>query len=181
MTQVILDVRERDEFEAEHVAGSINVPLSYFAVVAPGVLHQLSQRDLLILCHSGTRARLALVQIEQIGYGDKVRASAYEGGILEWKRAGRPTIRNRRSPLSIMRQVQLIAGLLVFATTLLGAFVNPWFLSISAFVGAGLTVAGMTGFCGMAVLLSKMPWNVTTTTAAKRLCESSSATGSCNS
>jgi rhodanese-related sulfurtransferase len=33
MREVVLDVRERDEFEAEHIedSDSINVPLSHFA------------------------------------------------------------------------------------------------------------------------------------------------------
>jgi hypothetical protein len=32
-------------------------------------------------------------------------------------------------------------------------------MALSAFVGAGLIVAGITGFCGMANLLLHMPWN----------------------
>jgi hypothetical protein len=30
---------------------------------------------------------------------------------------------------------------------------------LTIFVGAGLTVAGVTGFCGMARLLALLPWN----------------------
>lgn len=30
---------------------------------------------------------------------------------------------------------------------------------MSAFVGAGLVFAGSTGYCGMAKVLAKMPWN----------------------
>lgn len=30
---------------------------------------------------------------------------------------------------------------------------------LSAFVGAGLVFAGVTGFCGLGLLLSAMPWN----------------------
>jgi hypothetical protein len=30
---------------------------------------------------------------------------------------------------------------------------------LSGFVGAGLTYAGISGFCGMARLLAAMPWN----------------------
>jgi hypothetical protein len=41
----------------------------------------------------------------------------------------------------------------------LGAFVNSWFLALAAFFGAGLTFAGATGTCGLALLLMKMPWN----------------------
>ena len=38
------------------------------------------------------------------------------------------------------------------------AFWHPFFW-LSAFVGAGLVFAGISGFCGLGVLLSHMPWN----------------------
>jgi hypothetical protein len=41
----------------------------------------------------------------------------------------------------------------------LGFLVAPAFFGVSAFVGAGLTMAGATGWCGMARLLRIMPWN----------------------
>ena len=51
------------------------------------------------------------------------------------------------------------AGSLALAGTLLGAFVSPWFYILPGFVGAGLLTAGVTGFCGMALLLMRAPWN----------------------
>jgi hypothetical protein len=48
---------------------------------------------------------------------------------------------------------------LVLLGVALGTLVNPWFYALSAFVGAGLTLAGSTGFCGMALVLMRMPWN----------------------
>jgi hypothetical protein len=41
----------------------------------------------------------------------------------------------------------------------LGALVSPPFYALSAFVGAGLVFAGVSGFCGMAKILAYMPWN----------------------
>ena len=58
-----------------------------------------------------------------------------------------------------MRQVQIAAGALILAGVILSVTVNPAFLGLSAFVGAGLTFAGVTGWCGMAHLLALMPWN----------------------
>ena len=58
-----------------------------------------------------------------------------------------------------MRQVQIAAGSLVVLGVLLGAFVAPEFLGLAGFVGAGLVLAGVTGWCGMATLLQAMPWN----------------------
>ena len=51
------------------------------------------------------------------------------------------------------------AGLLVLTGTALGTWVHPAFHGLAAFVGAGLTFAGLTDRCGMAMLLAKMPWN----------------------
>lgn len=51
------------------------------------------------------------------------------------------------------------AGFLVFIGTLLGAFVSPWFLLLSGFVGAGLMFAGITDSCVLGMLLSKLPYN----------------------
>ena len=58
-----------------------------------------------------------------------------------------------------MRQVQIVAGSLVVLGIVLGLWISPPFLAVSAFVGAGLVFAGSTGWCGMAKLLALMPWN----------------------
>jgi hypothetical protein len=64
-----------------------------------------------------------------------------------------------KKTISLERQVRIVAGSMVFAGTLAGAFANPLFLIIPGFVGAGLVFAGVTDTCGMAMMLAKMPWN----------------------
>jgi len=81
------------------------------------------------------------------------------GGVDGWAAAGLPLVENRKAPLELMRQVQIVAGSLVLAGVILGFLVHPGFFGLSAFVGAGLTFAGATGFCGMARLLALAPWN----------------------
>src|SRR5690606_41042262 len=39
------------------------------------------------------------------------------------------------------------------------AALSPWLFLLSGFVGGGLIFAGISGFCGMALLLQRMPWN----------------------
>jgi hypothetical protein len=78
-------------------------------------------------------------------------------------------IADRTAPLPIMRQVQIAAGSLVLLGVVLAVLVSPWFMALSAFVGAGLIVAGVTGFCGMANLLLHMPWNRSREAAATPL------------
>ena len=43
----------------------------------------------------------------------------------------------------------------------MGWLVHPAWIALSAFVGAGLLMAGATGFCGMARVLMLAPWNRT--------------------
>ena len=161
MEQVILDVREQDEFTAEHIPGSVWVPLSQFGQCAPGVLQSLAGKRITLMCRSGNRAKLALEQISQLGFGGQISAEVYPGGILEWVRQGKTVETRGSATLPIMRQVQLAAGLLVLVSVLLSFYVDRRIAWAAAFVGGGLSFAGLTGFCGLARLLAVMPWNKT--------------------
>ena len=55
--------------------------------------------------------------------------------------------------------MQIAAGGLVLLGTGLGARVSPGGFGLAGFVGAGLVFAGVSGTCGMAQLLRRMPWN----------------------
>ena len=81
------------------------------------------------------------------------------GGINAWKSFGLPTIEDRKQPLPIMRQVQIVAGTLILTGVVLGYTTDSRLFLLSGFVGAGLLFAGLSGLCGMASLLLKMPWN----------------------
>ena len=76
--------------------------------------------------------------------------SCSEGGLDGWKKAGLTTNADRKAPLEIMRQVQITAGAIVVLGAVLATTVNPAFIWLSAFIGAGLVFAGSTGWCGMA-------------------------------
>ena len=82
-----------------------------------------------------------------------------DGGLEAWKRAGLPVIEDRSAPLPLMRQVQIVAGSLVLLGVVLGFLLGPAWFGLAGFVGAGLVFAGVTGFCGMARLLARLPWN----------------------
>ena len=60
---------------------------------------------------------------------------------------------------ALTSQVRIAAGSLVLLGAVLGFFTHPYFIGLSAFVGAGLMFAGITDTCGMAMVLAKMPWN----------------------
>ena len=150
---VLIDVREPDEHARERIAGARLAPLSSFD---PKALAGERAKIAIFHCNSGNRTTQAAAQLLGAGFAE---AYQLEGGLQGWKKAGLPVIRDRKAPLPIMRQVQIAAGSLVLLGTLLAVLLSPWFMALPAFVGAGLVMAGFTGFCGMANLLARMPWN----------------------
>lgn len=150
---ILIDVREPDEFAREHIIGARLAPLS--AIDA----HDFDREHAKIAvfhCRSGARTQANAARLLAKGFA---QAYALEGGIEAWKAAGMPIHTNQKAPLEIMRQVQIAAGVLILAGVILGFLVHPGFFGMSAFVGAGLTFAGATGWCGMALMLRAMPWN----------------------
>jgi 3-mercaptopyruvate sulfurtransferase SseA len=97
------------------------------------------QAELVVLCRTGIRATIAPETLARAGRRPRV----LDGGVMAWRGARLP-LRVGRRRLPVDRQVQLIAGTMVLAGVALGALVNPWFLAITGFFGAGLTFAGAT-------------------------------------
>ena len=150
---VLVDIREPDEFARSHIKGAQSQPLS---VWEKAHLSVDPDADVIFTCRSGMRTAGACDRLAARVTGD---AFVLDGGLNAWEKAGLPVETNADAPLEIMRQVQIAAGSLVLIGVLLGFFVAPAWFGLSAFVGAGLTFAGVTGFCGMARLLMLMPWN----------------------
>jgi rhodanese-related sulfurtransferase len=152
----IIDVRTPAEFGEMHVEGARLVPLD-----------QLNPKELLagragaadaplyVVCKSGSRAAKACEKFAAAGFDN---VFSIEGGTVAWEKAGLPVTRGRKT-ISLERQVRIGAGLLVLLGILLGWLLHPVFFLLSAFVGGGLVFAGVTDWCGMGLLLSRMPWN----------------------
>lgn len=149
----ILDVRTPVEFREIHVPGSILHPLH--SLDPAKVKEWAGNRPCYVMCRSGNRARQAAEKLIAAGL---TQIEVIEGGILAWEKAGLKVNHGSKS-ISIERQVRIGAGAMVLAGVLLGAFLNPWFLILSGLVGCGLMVAGITDWCGMGLLLARMPWN----------------------
>ena len=150
---VLIDIRESDEFAREHIPGAHHVPLSGFdAADFPGEREKIA----IFHCASGARTAEAAPRILASGFASVCRL---DQGLAGWKEAGLETVINRKMPISMQRQVQITAGLMVLLGVVLGFAVSPWLFLISGFVGAGLTFAGLSGTCAMARLLGLMPWN----------------------
>ena len=79
--------------------------------------------------------------------------------MIAWKELGHPVNKGDKKIMPLMQQVQLTIGLGVLTGAILAVTINPSWVYLCAFFGAGLTMAGSTGWCGLAILMSKMPWN----------------------
>jgi rhodanese-related sulfurtransferase len=152
-TVLLVDVREPAEHAGEHIPGSILLPLSKFD---PAQMPIDPDKTLVLYCRTSNRSQQAAQKLLAAGHLEVTHLS---GGMSDWKERGLPTKVNKNAPISLMRQVQIVAGSLVFTGTMLGAFVSPAFLILSGFVGAGLMFAGITDTCAMAMLLAKLPYN----------------------
>ncbi len=150
---VLVDIRPADEHARMRIAQARHAPL---AQLAQGAVLFEGASAVIFHCRSGARTQMNAQLLQGCVACD---AYALEGGLDAWMRAGLPVVTDARQPLELQRQVQIAAGAAVFAGTVLGAMVSPWFYVLPGFIGAGLVFAGITGFCGLARLLMKAPWN----------------------
>ncbi len=148
---LLIDVREPGEYSSERIPGAKLMPLSKFD---PSQIP--ADQEVVLYCRTGNRSAQAAEKIFATG----VKTIQHlQGGITAWKQQGLPTDRDANAPISLFRQVQIVAGSLVLAGTILGATVSPKFLGLSGFVGAGLIFAGVTDTCALGMLLAKLPYN----------------------
>lgn len=150
---ILIDVRESDEHAREHIIGARLAPLS---AIDAHDFDRDHHKTAIFHCRSGMRTQTNAAKLLAKGFP---RAHYLEGGIDGWKGAGLPVHINRKAPIDIMRQVQMIAGSVVLLGIVLGSTLHPAFFALSGFMGAGLVFAGATGWCGMALLLKAAPWN----------------------
>lgn len=150
---VLVDIREADEFARERIPGARHHAISTIDRESPA---RPGDDVLIFHCRSGMRT---VSNAELLAGATPCEAFVLEGGLEAWKKAGLPVAMNRRQPIELLRQVQIVAGALVLLGAVLALAVSPGFIALSALVGAGLVHAGATGKCGMARLLALLPWN----------------------
>jgi rhodanese-related sulfurtransferase len=151
---VLIDIRNPDEYARAHIPCARNLPLTQIGRIegAPEVIFH---------CKSGMRTSANAQALEAT---TDAPVFLLEGGFDAWQKAGLDCKVDKAQPLEIIRQVQIGAGSLVLLGVLLGLLVSPTLFGLAAFVGAGLVMAGTTGWCGMAKLLALAPWNRRATT-----------------
>lgn len=169
----ILDVRTDMEHREAHLnCKHIHVPLDTLDAQKFMTDNNLSaDSDVYILCRGGKRAASAAEMFEAAGYHN---VHVIEGGLLACQECGtdvsgttipakttscctpRPAT---SAPISLERQVRIAAGLFVGLGSLLALTSSAVFALIPLAVGCGLVFAGITDRCGLALILTKAPWN----------------------
>jgi rhodanese-related sulfurtransferase len=87
---VLLDVREADEFHAGHIPGAVNVPRGLLEFKLSNA-SELSSRDLKVVlyCKSSGRAALAACAMQDMGY---LNVQSIAGGFDAWSSAGKRVV-----------------------------------------------------------------------------------------
>jgi rhodanese-related sulfurtransferase len=163
----LIDVRSASEFASGHVPGAINIPMEQ---VESRLADVAKNGQVILICQAGKRAATTAGWI-----CDRRDVTVLEGGTDAWKNAALPVVSCAPCRWSLERQVRFGAGLIALTGSLLALFVSRNWLILPLFVGGGLTMAGLTGFCPMGIALAKMPWNQ----ASKYTSQGNSHAGSC--
>lgn len=149
----LIDVREWPEYAAGRVRGSRLIPLGEIASRSGEID---GSKDVYVMCRTGRRSAEAASKLSSLGFTNVINVG---GGFEAWKKENLPYERDEKAPWSIERQVRFTAGLLVLLGVLLSVFAHPYFIVLSGLVGFGLAFTATIDWCGMGLLLAKMPWN----------------------
>jgi rhodanese-related sulfurtransferase len=167
---ILIDVREPAEFNNQHIDGANLAPLSKITINDLDKYNKNNEgKKIVIYCGKGGRGNSACEKLK--ADANNIELYNLEGGITAWIASGGEVTKKSGFFLPLDRQVQLTIGLCVFLASLASIFINTNFAYLTAFFGAGLIFAGLTGFCGLALLMAKMPWN-----KDKKLCKTFCAT-----
>jgi rhodanese-related sulfurtransferase len=149
----LIDVRTGPEYESAHIPGSYHVPLDTLREHRDELSRHLEQ-PVVLICQSGGRATQASEHLAESGLPN---VRVLQGGMGAWLTTG-GDINQGEPRWGMERQVRLAAGLLVVLGAVASLVVRP-LVAIAGFVGAGLTFSAVTNTCGMAAVLSKLPYN----------------------
>lgn len=152
----LIDVRSPVEYRQVHVRGAENMPFDTLKVES---LSQLAGFEpdgpTYVICKAGVRSLRACERLAEAGFENAI---SVQGGTDACVAAGL-TVSVSEQGMSLERQVRLVAGGIVFVSSVLALTVHEYFAGVAAFIGAGLMFAAITNSCGMGMLLAKMPWN----------------------
>jgi rhodanese-related sulfurtransferase len=85
---VVVDVRDKKEFDAGHIVDSINIPLAKLKQRVTE-LKKHKDKPVLVVCKLGQHSGDAAKTLEEAGHSEVIRLS---GGVTEWKSQSYPLV-----------------------------------------------------------------------------------------
>lgn len=90
-SEVLLDVREHDEWQRGHAAGAQHIPMGEI----PARMGEIDpDKSLYVICRSGGRSMRVAQYLQRNGY----EPANVDGGMVAWAAAGRPVITEDGTP-----------------------------------------------------------------------------------
>lgn len=102
---LIVDVREPHEYDAMHIAGSLNVPRGILESACEWEYEETvpelvtaREREIVVVCRSGYRSVLAVHSLQILGYRNAV---SLKTGIRGWKDNEQPLVDKNGNPVDL--------------------------------------------------------------------------------
>lgn len=86
---VVVDIRDRKDFNEGRITGSVNIPLSALKSRS-GELSKHKEKQLIVVDKMGQHSAMAVKQLNADGFTDVVRLS---GGVADWKASNLPLVK----------------------------------------------------------------------------------------
>ncbi|MFC4993321.1 rhodanese-like domain-containing protein [Rubritalea tangerina] len=149
----LTDVRTPNEFEEAHIEQAHMHPLD--GLNAGEIRFKAQGKKVVLTCLTGARCKKAASALKKSG----IELFALDGSLQAWEKAGHPVVRGVPKGLPLIRQVHITVGSINLIAAVMCATVSPLWIWVLIATACGLLLAGTTGFCGLGVVLAKMPWN----------------------
>ena len=88
---VLIDVREDNEFDADHIPGAVHLGKGIIERDIEGKYPDV-HTAMILYCGGGFRSALAADNLQKMGYTDVI---SMDGGIREWREKGYPLEKSR--------------------------------------------------------------------------------------
>ena len=85
---IVVDLRDKKEFEMGHIVDSVNIPYSKLAQRLTE-LDKHKEKPLIVVCKLGQQSGMAVKQIQVAGFSDVYKLS---GGMSEWRAQSLPVV-----------------------------------------------------------------------------------------
>ncbi len=86
---IVVDIRDRKEFDQGHIAGAVNIPLAKLKQ-RMAELNRHKEKPKLVVCKLGQQSGAAVKSMEEAGHENVVKMT---GGISEWTARSFPLIK----------------------------------------------------------------------------------------